>query len=301
MKLTPKVAELERRCRRTEQDTIAYAERASAVWGPRIRAAMSDDEAARFPEPDAYFELLLEVAGVRLVRETREAMIAADRVNSRAVLELKDLCQRRDGAAGRLYDSISKVRQKLRPHLTPRQEKDHFFFSGPTPRQPFLLGRWASAMEDGLRDGGLEVEPGEVDAPGYADEVRDRWSDLDGALREVSLAEARQSDTGHQRQLAIEVCKETRRNCAQFVESALRVAGLDDEAGKLRGGRRPGRPRKKKTRASRAAETPESPEKALSDRRRSFSWPSQALRKARRSFSRLSQALRGSRQSFSRR
>ena len=32
---------LERRCRKTEQDTIAYAERASAVWGLRIRASAS--------------------------------------------------------------------------------------------------------------------------------------------------------------------------------------------------------------------------------------------------------------------
>jgi len=91
MKLTPKVAELERRCLKTEQDTLAYAERASVVWGARIRGAL---------------------------------------------LAAKQLCGRRDVAAGRLYDAISKVRQKLRPQLTPRQEKDHFFFSGPTPRQP---------------------------------------------------------------------------------------------------------------------------------------------------------------------
>ena len=270
--LSRKVLKLQKRCYATERATEAYARIACDVWVPRFREELSAEEAERFADPGGFFQLMLEVTGVRMVRTACDEMIAADRAWRRACRELTWTCRRRDKAVKALYRSVVKVRKKYKAHLDAKAEKAFLFVSGETPRQPLELSRWADAIEEGLRAPEFPIAARRLDAEHHADELAERRTALDEAADAIAFAEAEKTKTQRDRQLAIEACEQIHLRCSQYVEAALRFVGREDLAYEIRGVRRPGRPRKGENLPSRGAE--------------SFSWLPRALRRARKSFSR---------------
>lgn len=283
-----RVQELEKRCRQAERASARLARVAGGLWAPLVEQELGAEGASRLVgDPASSTALVLDVAGVRWIREARDGVIEADLAHAAAQERYRELAGRRDAVSRALYDLVVELRERCRASNAV-DEKHLLGVSGRTPRTPDLLCRTSRVVVAAVKR--WDDEPpaelkGLVPGP-YVRRIEGLANDLEAALDAVALADVRKRAARRARKTAIEHCEWSLLHGSRLVESALSLLGREELAFEIRGRRRPGRPSKKFRQAVRRA-------------REGFPWLPEAVRRARESFSPLASLVTRARESFS--